>query len=213
MDLSLLIILVFFIIVSLLALSRLYDNVGERRRIFENIASKRKGKVALEKYLKLIIPYKDREVILSFEKRWITSRIGHPETTLNRVSVVSFQFDGEINYQFQIVIKDVAAKMAFGMLDGMLKGMSDRTGIQLQSNSSLEDFIFLSPNPVFARDFLSSRIQQCLLQLKDSQPVVKFEKGHFELLVHRKLRTEEEWEDLLNRGQLLIDRLFELNIF
>ena len=197
-------------VIALIVFSQLYDNVGKRRRIFENIASKRIGKVALEKYLKLIIPYKGKEVILSFEKRWITSRIGHPETTLDRVSVVSFQFDGETNYQFQIVIKDAAAKMSFGMLDGMLKGMLDRTGIQLQSDSSLEDFIFLSPNPVFARDFLSSRIQQCLLQLKDSQPVVKFEKGHFELLVHRKLQTEQGWEDLLNRGQLLIDRLFDL---
>jgi len=210
MCLSVLIILAFFTIALLLVFLQLYDNVKERRRIFENIASKRKGKVVLEKCLKLIIPYKNGEIALSFEKRWIKNSIGTPTITLDKVSVASFQFDGEVNGQFQIFIKNTATKMAFGMLDGMLNKMSDTIGIQFHSDSSLENFIFLSPDPVFAQDFLSTEIQQCLLQIKDFRPVVKFGNGHFELLVHKKMQEEREWEDLLNRGQLLIDRLFEL---
>lgn len=203
---------ILLIIGSLITFFSLSDDADARRSVFESIALKKKGRIAREKCLKLIVPYEGGEMALFYEKRWIKNGGSgrHRHNTLDKVSVVSFQLNGRMDKQFQITVKDPLTSVAYGLLDGMLEGMSARTGIQLPRANDLEQFIVLSMEPVFARDFLSTDVQQCLLEIKNFRPVVNFGKGQFELLVHKKIQEEREWEDLLGRGQRLIGRLLDL---
>lgn len=188
----------------------LSDNDEERKRIFEVMAAKRNGKVVSDKIVKLLVPFNDSHLGLFYEKRWSSSSNISGSKDLNRVSVVSFQFKSGLNEQFQIMMKRMGSQMAFGMMDQMIEDVNARTGLSFTRSSSIDDFLFMSQNQDFARSVLTEEVQASLRRIKDFQPIVTLKEGLFEVVASKRLKTETEWEGLLDCGQKLATRLCQM---
>jgi len=183
------IILVGIVIIAIILSFRHFSKL---KYIFEGQAMKRKGKLQWNfRKPVLTFPYRDRNVIVSiYPGSKYQSAYTRVYTAVNNPG----------NHIIRIYGESWASEI------GKKLGMQD---IQIGSNEFDDKYMIKGDDEYFITRLLTWAVQDKLLSLRKHRPTVTLESNQFKINVPKILRTDEDYDLLLDTALAFVDRLVE----